>query len=84
MMPVEFPEQNVVFTKPKEMTDEQCGQLPVHIGKDEEGNRVMISCWKFSKEDLETIAKTGTIYLNITAQNMPPVSLFTENPFVHE
>lgn len=81
MLPTTFPQSNFVFTKPKDMTDEQCMSLPVCNTKDQEGFPVIISCWKLSKEDLETINKTGEIWLSITGRGMPPVSLFTENPF---
>ena len=86
MLPTTFPQSNKVFTKPKGWTDEQCSDLPVWVGSvmiDEFNNLApaIISCWKLSKEDLEEIQKTGQIWLSITGQGMPPVSLFTENPF---
>ena len=88
MLPVDFEQRNFVYTKPKDMTDEQCSDLCVYKGLvqiDEEGNTAptIISCWKLSKEDLEEVAKTGTIWLSITGNGMPPVSLFTENPFTN-
>lgn len=81
MLPTTFESSNFVFTKPMDMTDEQCSDLPVFKGKTSDGYPVIISCWKFSKEDLEEIEKTNCIYLSITGNGMPPVSLFTENPF---
>jgi hypothetical protein len=86
MLPTSFPEQNFCFTKPADMTDEQCMDLWVWRGNvphDEHGNSfpAIISCWKLSKEDLEEINRTGVIWLSITGTGMPPVSLFTENPF---
>lgn len=82
MLPVDFPERNFVFTKPAGMTDEECSDLPVFKGVAADGYPCIISKWKFSKEDLEQIKKTGCIYLSITAEGMPPVALFTEHPFV--
>lgn len=86
MLPISFDGQNFIFTKPRGWSDEQCMDLPVFKGtaSDEAGFAipVIISCWKFSKEDLEEIQKTGCIYLSITGTGMPPVSLFTENPFI--
>lgn len=87
MLPISFPQQNIVFTKPAGMSDDQCGDLCVWKGNvsiDEAGNTMpaLISCWKLSKEDLEEIQKTGTIWLSITGEVMPPVSLFTETPFL--
>jgi hypothetical protein len=87
MLPKDFKERNFVYTKPKDWTDEQCGDLPVFKGTsaiDGEGTMIpcIISCWQLSKEDLEEIQNTGCIWLSITGHTMPPVSLFTENPFI--
>lgn len=85
MLPTDFPERNFVYTKPKNMTDEQCSDLPVWKGPatDENGVTfpVIISKWKLSKEDLEEIQRTGVIYLSVTGDVQPPVSVFTEYPF---
>lgn len=86
MLPTDFEQRNFVFGKPADMTDEQCMDLPVFKGvaKDESGGEipVIISCWKLNKEDLEEIQKTGHVWLSITGHGMPPVSIFTENPFI--
>lgn len=81
MLPKQFTQVNFEFTKPNSMTDEQCFSLPVFKGKDSEGVPAIISCWALSKEDLEEINKTGHVWLSICGNGMPPVSLFTENPF---
>lgn len=81
MLPTDFPERNKIFTKPKQMTDEECMELPVWKGKDTKGFPVIISKWRLSKEDLEEINRTGEIWLSITGNGMPPVNLFTEYPF---
>lgn len=83
MMPaVDFPEANFTFAKPSDMTDEQCYPLQVWKGKDDSGFPVIISKWTLNAEDLAEIQKTGAIYLIITGQGMPPVSLHVETPFV--
>lgn len=86
MLPVTFPEQNTIYGKPEDMTDEQCVSLPAWKGDmliDENGNTApaIVSCWKLSKEDLEEINLTGQIWLCVTGTQLPPVSVFTENPF---
>lgn len=81
MLPAQFPEQNFEYVKPSDMTDEQCTSLPVFKGLDPEGMPIIISKWKLSKEDLEDINRTGEIWLQIAGNTMPPVSLYTENPF---
>lgn len=84
MLPAEFDQANFTFTKPANMTDEECASLPVFKGQDTNGLPVIISKWRFNKEDLEIIAETGEIWLQIVGDGMPPVSLYTENPFVTE
>lgn len=87
MLPTTFPESNFTFEKPKDMSDEECMSLPVWKGSSapdpDTGNQfpMIISCWKLSYEDLQEIQKTGCVWLSITGHGMPPVSVFTENPF---
>lgn len=85
MIPIDFPNANFTFTKPSTMTDEQCSDLRVFKGHDEEDTPVIISCWQPNKEDIESINAGKPIYLQIVGYSMPPVVLYTENPFeVHE
>jgi hypothetical protein len=86
MLPVDFPQRNFVFGKPTDQEDEECLSLPVFKGETlvDDLQKVypcIISCWQLSKEDLEEVQRTGRIWLSITGQGMPPVSLFTEDPF---
>jgi hypothetical protein len=81
MLPTNFDAANIVFTKPKGWEDEACGDLPVFKGNDSDGNPVIISKWQPSKEDIDAINNGQGIYLSICGTGMPPVSLFTENPF---
>jgi hypothetical protein len=81
MQPITFPEANFIFNKPSEMTDEQCGDLPVAKLKDPDGVPLIISCWELSEEDKARVAETGSIWLTICGTGMPPVGLQTEKPF---
>lgn len=81
MLPINFPEANLTFTKPASMTDEECGSLPVFSGQDLDGRPCIISKWQPSKEDIEAINRGEGIYLIISGTGMPPVSLQTEDPF---
>lgn len=84
MIPIDFPERNFVFGKPQDMTDEECSSLPVWKGLATDGYPAIISKWKLSEEDLKNIIKSGVIWLSITGNGMPPVSLFTEEPFINK
>jgi len=83
MLPVDFPQKNFTFTKPADMTNEECGSLDVWKGDDAAGTPLIYSFWQFNKEELDAI-KAGEItgvWLGIVGRGMPPVSLQTENPF---
>jgi len=81
MLPKDFQEANFTYHKPADMTDEQCSSLSVFIGKDGDGFPCIISKWQPNKEDIEAINNGDGIWLCITGTGMPPVSLFTDNPF---
>lgn len=82
MSSIDFPEANFTYSKPKDMTDEQCIPLQVWKGLDSNSFPVIISKWSLSAEDMEEIKKTGSVYLIITGTGMPPVSLHVETPFI--
>lgn len=75
MIPASFDESNTVFSKPENMTDDECDPLSVLKGHDTNGNLVVISCWKCTKEELEEINRTGRVWLTVYGGGMPPVSL---------
>ena len=81
MLPTNFEEANFTFGKPENMSDEQCLGLRVFKGSDLDGFPVIVSKWLPNKEDIEAIVKGEPIFLTITGEGMPPVSLQTENPF---
>lgn len=81
-MPIDFEHANANFHKPKDMTDEQCQTLPAWRGNYPDGQSVIISCWKLSKEDIEEVLKTGVVWLHVVGGITPPVSIDTQNPFI--
>ena len=70
------------------MTDEQCSSLPVwkgSVGIEGESFPAIISKWKMSPEELaEANRNGGEVFLSITGQGMPPVSVFVGSPFEEE
>lgn len=81
MRPIDFPEKNMELMKPKSMTEEQCGSLPVYRGIDRDGVPVFISCFKLDSEELLKIMETGKVWLRIYGEAHPPVSLDVNNPW---
>lgn len=76
MRSTDFPEANLTYGKPAEMTDEECGSLRVH--KYEGG---AISRWLPTEEEKKAIAEGKPIWLYVIGGGHPPVALTTERPF---
>lgn len=78
---IDFKEANFTFVKPPSMTDEQCYPLQVFRGVDANGFPVIVSKWQLNAEELKLIQETGVMYLIVTGEQTPPVSLHVETPF---
>lgn len=71
MKPIDFAEQNKTLTKPVDMTDEECGSLPVY----NDGSQ-SVSCWRLSWRERISALWHGRIWLQVYAgHTQPPVSL---------
>lgn len=79
MLPVNFPEANIVYQKPDGWTDEQCSDLSAFKGVTAEGLPFINTLWQPSKEDIENIRAGRPILLSIHCYTMIPVSLATFN-----
>jgi hypothetical protein len=79
MRAVKFREATGELSKPEEMTDEDCGPLPVW-----RDGRVCLSCWKGSLWDRIKFLLTGRMWLWVHGGgSQPPVCLETKSPFVY-
>lgn len=79
MKPAKFKEVNLTYTRPENMTDEECGSLPVH-----QHERGIISCWKLSFCERVKVIFTGRVWLDVAATRQPPVWLGVNAPFIRE
>lgn len=74
--PIKFFEQNIVYTKPPTMTDEECCSLPAYTNGEQ-----IISCWELTPEELKEINETGKVWLSVFGQITPPVCVMGNIPF---
>ena len=77
MKPISFNEQNIVYTKPESMTDDECCSLPAH--RHDQG---ILSCWKMTFKERLLALFNGKVWLNILSTSQPPVWLALQDPFV--
>lgn len=77
MTPIEFKEQTQELQKPNDMTDKECGPLPIF----NDGGHC-ISKWKMTfKERLFCLFK-GYVWLWVhSGKTQPPIMITTEYPF---
>lgn len=76
MNTVGFPENNRIYTKPKGMTDEECGSLEVW-----ENETMKISCWQATPVEALHFIFDRKIWLRVFLNIQPPVYLSPEFPF---
>ena len=81
MIAANFEESNLYFDKPEDMSYEECEALSVWAGHAADGQPLIISCWKPTKEELEEINKTGRIWCFHYGTDLQPHALSGINPF---
>lgn len=82
---IDFKGKNKVYGKPKNWDEEKdgvCHNLHVFEGTDTLNHNVIISAWKPNEDDIKRINAGEPIFLQILGKSMPPVCVYTENPFV--
>lgn len=77
----EFPEQNVEFGKPRNMSHSECLPLPAFQTEDKS---LIISCWKFTDDEILLTLLERKIWLRVHLPFQPPVHLSPEYPFLNE
>jgi hypothetical protein len=81
MKPIKFPQANTNLIKPDDMTDEQCGELPVYRGAAENGFPVYISCFELDEQELLDVLQTKKIWVHVYAASHPPIALDCADPW---
>lgn len=85
MNSVTFPQVNHTFQRPENMSDGECGSLPVHVTPMDLGaGRIytsITSCWEPTPEERKAIAEGGKIWLTVLGPAQPPVMVRGIDPF---
>ena len=81
MIPTSFDESDAFLGPPPGVSDEDCESLSIKRAVTPQGQPVVISCWKMTREELEEVNRTGRVWLLIWGQTMPPAALAGIKPF---
>lgn len=80
MLPVDFPGSNMTLNvQPgsRVKMDLVYQDVPAFHGRDAEGLPFFLTCWRPSKEDIDSIINGGMVYVKVTGFETPPVVIFT-------
>lgn len=81
MIATSFDESNLVMDTPPGVDPEEIYPLSVFRGQDVNGNRVVISCWKPTAEEMEEIKRTGRVWVIMHCIQMQPIAVEGKSPF---
>ena len=76
MVPVTFPEQNILFRPPEGMED-KVGDLPAFRGEGQ-----VISCWHLSLRERLLLLFRGRLWFSVIGNDQPPIWLGADCPFI--
>jgi hypothetical protein len=74
--PTDFPQANRTFTKPPDMTDEECSPLRVC-----DTGEALISCWRMTWRERFSVLLRGRVWLWVVGRGQPPVAVEAASPF---
>lgn len=79
--PIPFKQVNLNMVPGEGHDRDQVHDLPVcRVDHGDRGHEV-ISCWRFTKPELEEIARTGVVWLRIIGPSTPPQCVQAFTPF---
>lgn len=77
MNPLEFKQQLVILTRPDNMTDEECGPLPIYSD-----GQLCVSLWQMSWRERLSSLFFGKVWLLVySGRTQPPVTLLATREF---
>lgn len=79
-----FAQENCIFGPPRGVSSEDCETISAWRGPPDSDEKVVVTCWKVTKEELEEIQRTGRVYLIVQGSRMPPVCLLGHSPFTDD
>jgi hypothetical protein len=80
IFPTAFNGETRYLSSPEGIATDECAPLSIADVVDADGRRIVLSCWKLTKAELEEVNRTGRVWLGVWGVTMPPVWLVAHNP----
>lgn len=77
MIPIDFEGTNIEFTKPSNMTDEECMSVRAFKGVDMAGFEFILVAWQPNFDDIKAIQEGRPIMLKVVGTALPPHAIYT-------
>ncbi len=81
MTPQDFPESNIRFGPPPDLSDSQCGAIHAYQGQVQQGSvegaPVIVTAWKPDARELAALNAGAPVYLSMLAGGLAPHFLST-------
>lgn len=82
MIATAFNEDNIVLHPPEGVSSDEVQALSAFRGINSKGVPVIVSCWKVTDEELQSIIEHRKVWLVIAGNTMPPASVEGISPFI--
>mgnify|MGYP001585351765 FL=1 len=79
--PTNFGDSNCILGPPEGLSEDTCKSIFAYRGEMPSGVKVVVTCWKPNREELQQLLKGARVWLLIMGVNQPPVVLSTNSPF---
>jgi hypothetical protein len=74
MKPINFEQENKILTKPKDMTNKECGDLPVF-----NDGIVSYSCWRANFRERLSLLLFGNVWVGVRGgKTQPPITIIID------
>lgn len=81
MVPVAFPQQNLVLTATPGVPRDKCGSLDAYRGPLPDGTPAVVTCYEPTAAEWVELWRTGRVWLLVMGDRTPPTALTAFDPF---
>lgn len=81
--PMPFREANGTLVPPQQDTPgTRILEMPICWTSTPAGVPCVVSCWRFTKPELDRLNETGNLWVTIIGATLPPIAIEVNSPFI--